>query len=312
MPGPEKKRKKSPALDQYPVIKTMPVRRLVLFGFLTLGGILLSIVLAVGFMVGVLAHFIAAGTIIVITAAVWLVIDRLLAAREFDKNSLPARPEYTNFDIYDHPKHLEEMGGRELKSLTFVVFDTETTGLGPSQGDEIISIAGVRIVQGEIREGEPFTRLVNPGRNIPKASIRFHGITEDMVKDEAPIGEVLPLFRDYVGDAVLVAHNAAFDMKFLKLKEESTGIVFDHLVLDSLLLSVFLEPESQNHGLDAIAERLGVDVEGRHTALGDSLTTAGVFLRMLEMLETRGIRTLGQAIEASSRISHVRELQKQF
>ena len=160
--------------------------------------------------------------------------------------------------------------------------------------------------------GEPFTRLVNPGRKIPKASIRFHGITEDMVQGEAPIGDVLPDFKAFVGDAVLVAHNAAFDMKFLKLKEAATGVVFDNLVLDSLLLSVFLEEEAHNHGLDAIAERLGVEVEGRHTALGDSIVTAGVFLRMLDMLEARGIRTLGQAIEASMRISHVRELQKRF
>ncbi|MDA1090424.1 MAG: exonuclease domain-containing protein [Proteobacteria bacterium] len=300
-------------MDRFNInIKTMPVRRLVMFGFAGLGAALLAVVWGARLFLGAGGHVVGAAVIIVLTAVIWVIVDRTLASHEYDKNNLPARPEYTNFDIYHHPKHLEELGGQGLKSLTFVVFDTETTGLGPSQGDEIISIAGVRIVGGEIRTGEVFTRLVNPGRDIPKASIRFHGITEDMVRDEAPIGGVLPEFRDFVGDAVLVAHNAAFDMKFLKLKEESTGVIFDHLVLDSLLLSVFLEPESVNHGLDAIAERLGVAIEGRHTALGDSLTTAAVFLRMLEMLETRGIRTLGQAIEASSRISHVREMQKQF
>ncbi|NQV84468.1 MAG: hypothetical protein HQ494_11680 [Rhodospirillales bacterium] len=253
-----------------------------------------------------------AAAVVVLTAAVWVIVDRQLVARSFDKNNLPTRPEYTNFNLYEHPKHLEELGGRSLKSLTFVVFDTETTGLGPSQGDEIISIAGVRIKDGKIKDGEAFTRLVNPGRDIPRASIRFHGITEDMVRGEASIGDVLPDFKTFVGDAVLVAHNAAFDMKFLKLKEQATGVVFDNLVLDSLLLSVFLEEEARNHGLDAIAERLGIEVKGRHTALGDSLVTAGVFLRMLDMLEARGIRTLGQAIEASSRISHVREMQKRF
>ena len=242
----------------------------------------------------------------------WVTMDRVMTAREFDKKSLPARPEYTNFNLYDHPMHLEELGGRALKSLSFVVFDTETTGLRPSQGDEIISIAGVRVIDGKINTGAPFTRLVNPGRDIPKASIRFHGITEDMVKEEATIHQVLPEFRKFVGDAVLVAHNAAFDMKFLKLKEETTGIVFDNLVLDTLLLSVFLESESRNHSLDAIAERLGIQVDGRHTALGDSFVSAGIFVRMLDMLEARGIRTLRQAIDASSRISHVRKMQKQF
>ena len=299
-------------MDHFSFVKTMPVRRLVMLGFLVLGAALLAVVVTVWILAGGRAHFLAVVTVVMLTAVVWVIIDRLLVAREFDKNSLPARPEYTRFDLYDHPKHLEELGGRGLKSLTFVVFDTETTGLWPSQGDEIISIAGVRVAEGEILKGEVFTRLVNPGRDIPKASIRFHGITEDLVRDEAPIAEVLPDFKDFVGDAVLVAHNAAFDMKFLMLKEKSSGVVFDNLVLDSLLLSVFLEEESHNHGLDAIAERLGVDVEGRHTALGDSLVTAGVFLRMLDMLEARGIRTLGQAIEASSKISHIRDMQKRF
>ena len=298
-------------MDRFETIKTMPLRRLVMGGFL---GLALALLAAVGlaWLLFGAAHLGAAAAVIVLTGVVWAVVDRQLAAREFDKNNLPARPEYTQFDIYDHPMHLDELGGRALKSLSFVVFDTETTGLRPSHGDEIIAIAGVRVVDGDIKTGEPFTRLVNPGREIPKASIRFHGITDHMVKDEAGIGDVLPEFRDFVGDAVLVAHNAAFDMKFLKLKEAQTKTVFDHLVLDSLLLSVFLEPESRNHGLDAIAERLGVEVEGRHTALGDSLVTARVFLRMLDMLEARGIRTLGQAIEVSSRISHVRKMQKRF
>ncbi|HJO74357.1 MAG TPA: exonuclease domain-containing protein [Rhodospirillales bacterium] len=299
-------------MDHLDVFKTMPLRRLVMLAFFGLGSAMLAVVWGAWFFLGAGGHGTGAVVVVILVGGFWLAVDRLLAARAFDKNSLPSRPEYTNFDIYDHPKHLEELGGRDLKSLTFVVFDTETTGLRPSHGDEIISIAGVRIVGGEIKTGEAFSRLVNPGRDIPRASIRFHGITEDMVRGEAPIKDVLPEFRDFIGDVVLVAHNAAFDMKFLKLKERETGIVFDHLVLDSLLLSVFLEPESANHGLDAIAERLGVTVEGRHTALGDSLATAAVFLRMLSMLETRGVRTLGQAIQVSSRISHVRERQKQF
>ncbi len=303
-------------MNHQDVVKTMPLRRLIMLGFAGLGVALLAVIGGVWWVFGAIGNVWglgwSMGAVVVLTGTIWVLIDRELAAREFDKNNLPARPEYTKFDLYDHPKHLEELGGRTLKSLTYIVFDTETTGLRPSEGDEIISIAGVRVVDGVIQKGDPFSRLVNPGRDIPKASIRFHGITEDMVEGEDPIAGVLPDFKAFVGDAVLVAHNAAFDIKFLKLKEQVTGVVFDNLVLDSLLLSVFLEEESHNHGLDAIAERMGVVVEGRHTALGDSLVTAGVFLRMLDMLEARGIRTLGQAIEASSRISHIREMQKQF
>ncbi len=248
----------------------------------------------------------------VVAAAFWALLDRILTRREFDHRHLPARPEFYDFDLLNQPAHGAEVDGRPLKSLRYVVFDTETTGLRPSGGDEIISIAGVSVVDGRVREEQAFSRLVNPLRQIPRGSVRFHGITDDMVADEAPAAEVLPAFRDFVGDAVLVAHNAAFDMKFLKLKEEAGGPVFGQVVLDTLLLSVFLETESRNHTLDAIAERMGVTVEGRHTALGDALATARIFVRMLDILEARGVRTLSQALSASNKMIEVRRRQAKF
>ena len=223
-----------------------------------------------------------------------------------DSVTLPSRPEFYDFDLLRRPLRLGELGPRPLKSLTYVVFDTETTGLDPSGGDEIVSIAGVRIVNGRILTGESFVRTVNPRRRIPSESIRFHGITDEMVKDKPPIQVVLPQFRAFVGDAVLVAHNAAFDLKFLKMREEECGVNFEMVVLDTLLLSCFLHDYTSRHDLEVVAQRFGVPVQGRHTALGDAIVTAGCFLKMLDVMEAHGVVTLDQALASSERIVQVK------
>ncbi|CAA7617988.1 exonuclease domain-containing protein [Magnetospirillum sp. SS-4] len=213
------------------------------------------------------------------------------------RQPLPGRPEFYDLSLLEQGGDAGALGGRPLRSLTYVVFDTETTGLHPSQGDRIVSIAGIRIVNGRILSGESFNRIVNPGRPIPAESVQFHGITDDMVKDKPPVEVVLPQFRNYIEGSVLVAHNAAFDLKFLRMREQEMGLRFDNWVLDTMILSNFLDGPELSHSLDAICERYGIEITDRHTALGDAMVTAAVLLRQIEALEARGIDTLDKAFK---------------
>jgi DNA polymerase-3 subunit epsilon len=217
-----------------------------------------------------------------------------------------SRPEYYDFDLFQPGIQSRELNERRLVDLAYTVFDTETTGLDPSQGDEIIQIGAVRIVNGKLLRQESFEQLIDPGRSIPAAGVPLHGITPAMVADKPGIAKILPIFHAFASDTVLVAHNAAFDMRFLQLKEASTGVRFDQPVLDTLLLSAVASPHQASHELEAIAERFGIAVLGRHTALGDAILTAEVFLRLIPLLAGKGIHTLGQARDAAQRTWYAR------
>jgi DNA polymerase-3 subunit epsilon len=217
-----------------------------------------------------------------------------------------SRPEYYDFDLFALSESSRALDDRKLSELTYTVFDTETTGLEPSAGDEIIQIGATRLVNGKLLKGESFDQLVDPKRPIPPAGIPIHGITPEMVAGQPTIEHVLPAFHAYAQDTVLVAHNAAFDMRFLQLKEESTGCRFDQPVLDTLLLSAVVHPNQESHRLEAIAERFDVTVIGRHTALGDAMVTAEIFLKLIPLLAEKGIHTLGDARRAAQETYYAR------
>ena len=217
-----------------------------------------------------------------------------------------SRPEYYDFDLFRASESQRALDERRLVELSYTVFDTETTGLEPAAGDQIIQIGAARLVNGKLLRQEAFEQLVDPQRDLPAAGIAIHGIQPEMVIGQPTIDRVLPSFHAYVGDTVLVAHNAAFDMRFLQLAEGRSGVVFDHPVLDTLLLSAVVHPNQESHRLEAIAERFGITVIGRHTALGDAIVTAEVFLKLIPLLAAMGIHTLGQAREAAQRTYYAR------
>lgn len=219
---------------------------------------------------------------------------------------LPNRPEFYDFDLFHHSAATDALDNRRLSDLTYTVFDTETTGLDPNHGDEIISIGAARIVNGRLLKSETFEIMVDPQRGISPASIEVHGITPDLLAGQPLIGQVLPRFWRFAEDTVLVGHNAAFDMRFLQLKEAQTGVIFRQPVLDTLLLAAVVNPSEPSQSLEAIAGRLGIAIIGRHTALGDALATAEVFLGLIPLLAARGIHTLGEARAASEKTFYAR------
>ncbi|MGZ3216787.1 exonuclease domain-containing protein [Paracoccus sp. T5] len=201
---------------------------------------------------------------------------------------------------YDFALARRGVASSRLADLTCVVFDTETTGLTPQ--DSIVQIAGLRLARGRLT-GERFETLVNPGRPIPPASTAIHGITDRMVAEAPDLTAALNAFHHFCDDSVLIAHNAPFDMGFLRRASAETGAHFDNRVLDTVLLSAMVWGQSAVHSLDALTERLGIVIppEARHTAMGDTIATAEAFLRLIPALEAKGIERFEQAVDQARR-----------
>lgn len=212
-----------------------------------------------------------------------------------------ARPLIYDFDLFDKAD-AGPLEDTPISDLTYVVFDTETTGLLPHK-DEIVQIGAVRVVNGRIVPGEQIDQLVNPGMKIPAASTKVHHISNEMVEDAPGIGVAAPVFHHFARGSVIVAHNAPFDMAFLKRHGKRLDLTWDHPVIDTVLLSAVLFGASETHTLDALSDRLGVVIPEhlRHTALGDAQATAEVLCKLLPMLESRGFTTFGEVIQQTKK-----------
>jgi DNA polymerase-3 subunit epsilon len=211
-----------------------------------------------------------------------------------------------DFELFRTTARAQDLHHLELNKLSCTVIDTETTGLAPSEGDEIIAIAAVRIVNGRILHQEVFDCLIDPRRPVADSARAVHGLSQEMLRGMPVIDEVLPRFYHFVEDTVIVGHNVAFDLRFFELKQEATGIRFNNPVLDTMLLASLIHPQQQDNSLEAIATRFGITVTGRHTALGDALTTASVFLAMIPLLAERGVYTLQDAEIACEQTPYAR------
>ena len=191
---------------------------------------------------------------------------------------------------------------------SFVVFDIETTGLNP-KFCKIIEIGAVKIENGEVKE--TFSKFVNPQVPIPYNITKLTSITDEMVIGADIIEVVLPEFLEFVGESVLVAHNAGFDTKFIKKYAKDMGLKVSNTILDTMTLAHVLCPELGKFTLDRICKHLGVKLENHHRAVDDATATADVFKRFLKMLKDREVynvddlNTLGEtspdAIKKSKR-----------
>ncbi len=174
---------------------------------------------------------------------------------------------------------------------TFVVFDLETTGIGP-KSNEIIEIGAVKVVDGVM--GDTFSEFVNPERPIPYHIQELTGIDDSMVAGAENIDAILPRFLSFCQGAVMVAHNASFDMGFIEQKARERGMETDFTVIDTVSVARALLPDLKRYKLDTVAKKLGVSLENHHRAVDDATATAEIFVKMMERLVEQGKENLEQ------------------
>jgi DNA polymerase-3 subunit epsilon len=198
-----------------------------------------------------------------------------------------------------------------LDAQRYVVFDLETTGLRPSRDDAIVQIGAVLLEAGA--EAARFDMLVNPGRPIPAVSTRYHGITDAMVQHAPSVAEAVAAFRDFAAGAVLVAHNAAFDLTALRAATRRDGAPpLANSALCSMLLARWLEPREPDLSLDGLCGRMGLVIDARHQALGDARATAALWMRLLARASASGVTGLPNLAARSRMTDRMEEATQHF
>lgn len=198
--------------------------------------------------------------------------------------------------LVDDMKELVENPGGQTLNHTCVVFDIETTGFSPIK-NRIIEIGAVKVTDGKIVDR--FSTFVNPEVPIPYEIENLTGINDDMVLGAPKIEQVLPEFLTFCGDAVMVAHNASFDISFIKANAGRQGLTFEPTVLDTVALARVLLPNLNRFKLDTVAKELKISLANHHRAVDDAGATAEIFVRFIKMLKERDISDLEHLNELS-------------
>lgn len=185
-----------------------------------------------------------------------------------------------------------------LFALDAVVMDTETTGLDPRKA-RIIEIGAVRLEGGRVHRDPVFETRINPKEKVPASATAIHGIDDAALASAPEFRIAQAAFQSYVGGRVLIGHTIGFDLAILDREYKLAGVKWQRpTTLDTRILAQIASPDLAGFSLEALAQWLGVAVTGRHSALGDARMTAGIFLGLVPMLREKGIRTLGEAMEA--------------
>ena len=198
--------------------------------------------------------------------------------------------------LVDDMKELAENEKGQTLDHTCVVFDIETTGFSPIK-NRIIEIGAVRVTDGKIVD--KFSTFVNPEVPIPYDIEQLTSINDGMVISAPTIEEVLPEFLAFCEGAVMVAHNASFDISFIKENARRQGLTFQPTVLDTVSLARVLLPNLNRFKLDTVAKELKISLENHHRAVDDAGATAEIFVKFIEMLKARDIENLTQLNELS-------------
>lgn len=203
--------------------------------------------------------------------------------------------------------------GRPLDGETFVVLDTETTGLHVSRGDRIVSFGAVKVQGGVVGRGPADTldQLIDPERDIPASASRIHGIYPRDVRGQPKIREVEHRLATFIGDACIAGHNIDFDYGFIKriIPGSELRLKFRvNPVIDTLPLSIALRPELGDYDLGALCAHFGIAEKDRHTALGDSLMTAQLLVKLIEEARQQRCAHVGDLLKLMKNARHIQRL----